>query len=422
VRSPVRILSTPCALAVAALAAACAPAAPIAVSGAAPTENALITVGILVRPEHREYADRFLAGAVEAVRAIDASYGGSIGPAIVLVDPDWRGRAAAPLGALVMEPVHWWSTPTAMAPELAAARAVSRGFWLGTLKTDRLPAWFGEALAELTARRASETLFSRDNLTPGYKFSETRHFGGFVPRFVRIRVKVETDGAVNDAYRAHPHVDMRAAAPTPEQLAAQVGKAILTLVTLERWVGRPVADAIVRRLAAELRGRSMALADFERLASDISGEELTWLFDNAFRSTDAFDYGIGGLQTASDTSGFISSVTARRYGEALFTGSTAAREGRFERGRGISVQTTFTDGQQRIDFWDGRDRTKTFQYRSPSPVARAVVDPDRVLALDVAQTNNSAAAQPRGPAVATEWAVRFALWIESLLLTYAALA
>jgi hypothetical protein len=320
-----------------------------------------------------------------------------------------------------MPPVRWWTTDTAMAPELAAARAVSRGFWTGTLKSQRLPPWLPEALAELTARRTSAALFSPENLTPGYAFAEARFFGGFVPRFVRIRVKVESDGAANEAYRAHPHVDMDAPAASDGERAAQIGKAILALTTLERWLGPSVADDIVRRAAVALRDRPLGLADVERIASDTSGQDLSWLFDNAFRSTAEFDYGIGGIDSTRDGEGYLCTVTAVRRGDALFTGSSSPRDGPFERGRGMAVQATFADGQQRVDYWDGRDGTRTFRYRSPSPLARAVIDPERQLALDVRQVNNSVATDAATRGAVTAWASRYARWVESLLLTYSAL-
>lgn len=226
---------------------------------------------------------------------------------------------------------------------------------------------------------------------------------------------------VNAAYRAQPHVDMTIAPRSEMEGAAQIGKAILAFTTLEQWVGQPVADDIMRRFAAALRDRDLRLADFEQLASEISAQDLSWLFDSAFRSTGAVDYAIGGVDSARDGDGYLSTITVRRDGDAPFTGRSGARDGPFERGRGVTVQSTFADGQRRTDTWDGRDRETTFRYRSPMPIADAVVDPERVLLLDVWRTRNSAAIHPRGGSAATAWAARYAVWLQTLLLTYGAL-
>lgn len=381
-----------------------------------------VAVRVLVRPEHRHYAARFLAGGIEAIATIDRAFGGFGDRSVVLADSDWRvGADGEPPGAVSVAPVRWWTTETAMAPELAASRAVSRRFWTGVLKTDRLPVWFSQAFAELTARRATAAVFGRDNLSPGYAFTEARYFGGFLPRFVRIRVKVETDGALNAAYRAQPHVDMTIAPRSEAEGAAQIGKAILAFTTLERWVGQPVADDIMRRFTAALRERDLRLADFEQLASAISAQDLSWLFDSAFRSTGVFDYAITRIESVRDGDGYLSTVTVRRNGDARFTGRSGERDGPFERGRGVTVQSTFADGQRRSDAWDGRDEETTFSYRSPTPIADAIVDPDGVMLLDVWRTRNSAAIRPHGRSAATEWAARYAVWLQTLLLTYGAL-
>ena len=112
---------------------------------------------------------------------------------------------------------------------------------------------------------------------------------------------------------------------------------------------------------------------------------------------------------------------ARRFGDAAFTGSSSVPSGVFEAGRGITLLTTFADGQRRIDYWDGRGREKRFQYRSPAKPIAAVIDPDRTILLDLKQTNNSYTLAPRAHAAASFWAAHYTSWLEHLLLTYASL-
>jgi hypothetical protein len=73
------------------------------------------------------------------------------------------------------------------------------------------------------------------------------------------------------------------------------------------------------------------------------------------------------------------------------------------------------------DHWDGRDRETVFSYRSPAAAISAEIDPDRVILLDVNRTNNSRTLTPHGAAVATRWAGRWMIWMQSLMLTYASL-
>jgi hypothetical protein len=51
--------------------------------------------------------------------------------------------------------------------------------------------------------------------------------------------------------------------------------------------------------------------------------------------------------------------------------------------------------------------------------ASAVVDPDRVLLLDVDTTNNSRTLSPAAGRAATKWAAKWIVWLQDVLATYA---
>jgi hypothetical protein len=197
---------------------------------------------------------------------------------------------------------------------------------------------------------------------------------------------------------------------------------VLVLGTLDRRLGRPVFDAAIASFVASSRGTTPTLEDFERTASGVSGQDLSWFFDAAVRSSDVYDYGIERLISEPTPDGaFETTVVARRHGEAQFTGSSAQPVGDYESGRGVAVLVTFADGQRQTDYWDGRSREKTLRYHSAARAVSAVVDPERTLLLDLQQTNNSKTLNPRGGTAATRWAGRHMLWLENLLLCYASL-
>jgi hypothetical protein len=85
----------------------------------------------------------------------------------------------------------------------------------------------------------------------------------------------------------------------------------------------------------------------------------------------------------------------------------------------VDVKVVFADGSENRQTWDGRDRWRAFRFLRASPVASVVIDPDRVLTLDVNYTNNSWTARPRAGEAARKWAARWLTWFENVLLTYA---
>lgn len=381
-----------------------------------------VDVRLLLQPEHQPNAARYIGAAMSTLRVCGEWLGPLSRRSVTLVDPAWHPGVADTADAVLLERTSWWSRATTMAPELATARPLSRRFMTEAIDTSRLPPWFVDGLSEYAARRAVMPLFVEQNLPPGYAFFEERYFHGFVPRFVRIRLQAETDGRSISLYRAHPRVGASSRVRSADEAQRLAGKMVLALGTLDRRLGRPVFDAVVAAFVASFRGQQPALEDFERTASRVSGQDLSWFFDAAFRSSEVYDYGVERLASLPSPGGvFETTVVARRYGDAQFTGSSTPPVGDYESGRGVALLVTFADGRQQTDYWDGRSREKTFRYRSAARAISAIVDPDRILLLDLQQTNNSKTLAPRAGTAATRWAGRFMLWLENSLLTYASL-
>ena len=377
-----------------------------------------VEVRAIVQAEHRRDGPRYLRAAIRSLTLLTSWLGPYRHASLTIVDPPWHAAVAAEPSAVVLARTPWWSSPTAMAPELAAARGVARRCWSETVDTGALPPWFVDGLVEYTARRIVIPLFQGDNLEPGYAMFEQRYFGALVPRFVRIRLLPEADGDPLPAYRANPRANA-AGLSSPADRRSLAAKTVLTLNTLERWVGQPVLDGVLAEFARSFRTGRPSLDDFARVASAATGQDLSWLFAQTFGGSAVFDYAIAELASAPDHAGvFNTTVVAARLGDGLFTGSSAPRVGPFESGRGITLLVTFEDGERAVEHWDGRDARKTFAYRGRSRAVSATIDPDRTLLLDVNQTNNSQTLTPPTGTAAAFWAARWMMWLENALLGY----
>lgn len=427
-RTPTVILSTRGLALSAALAfaggAACG-VVPVAVSGQYEPAGGgpRVPVRAQVQSEHRADGPRYIRGAVASLATLTGWIGAPPPHDIVLVDPPLHASAPADPSAIVLERTPWWSSDAAMAPELASARGVARRIWAETIDPRGLPGWFLDGLAEYTARRAVADIFTQIDDTPAYAMLDARFLGGFVPRFVRLRLRPERDGEPLSAYVSRPRTDAHASASSADDRRSLAAKTVLTLNTLERWVGRPAFDAAIAAFVGAARTAPPTLDDFMRAASATTGQDLAWMLEPMLRGTAIYDYAVAELTSRpASGGGFETAVTVERRGDGLFTGSTAPRVGPFESGRGLTIAVAFDDGERVIDTWDGRDSRKTLRYRSPARAASATIDPDRKLVLDVHTTNNSRAIAPKAGTAAAHWSLRWMLWLEHALLTYGALA
>jgi hypothetical protein len=82
----------------------------------------------------------------------------------------------------------------------------------------------------------------------------------------------------------------------------------------------------------------------------------------------------------------------------------------------VELLVEFTDGRAVRETWDGRYRWTRFRYSGAAKVARAIVDPERKIALDVNPANN-AWLDEEGVSrrAATKWTARFLLWLQNLM-------
>jgi len=147
--------------------------------------------------------------------------------------------------------------------------------------------------------------------------------------------------------------------------------------------------------------------DFFAVANKVSGEDLSWYFDQVYRSSNVFDYGVQDLRSRREGDQYRTALVVRRYGEAIFP---------------VDVLVIFAGGERVTEHWDGKDRWKAYTYDRPGKVVSAQVDPNRVLLLDVDYTNNSKTLEPRGAAASAKWSMAWMVWLQDCLLSWAVLA
>src|SRR4030095_9370581 len=121
-------------------------------------------------------------------------------------------------------------------------------------------------------------------------------------------------------------------------------KTALWLHTLENHLGWAVMQRILATYFERWKFRHPRPQDFFAVVNEVSGRDMTWFFDQVYRSSNAFDYGIAAFDSEPiSTRGFVgdgpadpvdedqrpnkvdpssiayrTTVVVRRYGEAIF--------------------------------------------------------------------------------------------------------
>ena len=356
-----------------------------------------VDMRLLLLPEHRGQEDRHFDATAAALRWYGEWYGAYPYGQITIIDPAFQsGAGGMEYPTLFTAGTQWIAPRQSNTPEGVTIHEAGHQFWYAMVGNNEFDdAWLDEGLNTFSEARVQSVAFQ-----PDYRIEN--FFGGFLPwQYRDIPLSRATDGQlrryyVKDAERDPPSTPSWRYWPGTHQINTYA-KTALWLHTLERYLGWETLQRILSTFFERWKFRHPRPEDFFRVANEVSGQDLTWFFDQVYRSSNEFDYGIEQLDTSDDRT----TVVVRRFGEATFP---------------VEVVTTFADGSRANEQWGGLERWRAYTY--PRRAVSAAVDPERVLLLDVNFTNNSRTTEPRAAAAATKWSATWMVWLQDLLLTW----
>jgi len=367
-----------------------------------------VEMRLLLRPDHADQADRHF----EATRAALKYYGEWFGPYpyghITIVDPAFQsGSSGMEYPTLFTGGSRLFAPEHSDDPEDVVVHEAGHQFFYGIVGNNEFEnAWMDEGLNTFGEARVLMAWYS-----PMYL--QQRYFGGFIPYVLRdVPIDREIYWNRFAGYRRTPKLDPQSNPSyrySPGGNVTTYNKTALWLNTLERWLGWPAVQRTLSTYFDRWQFKHPKPDDFFAIANEAAGRDLTPFFDEVYRGSNVFDYGIQELRSDREGDGYRTVVIVRRYGEAIFP---------------IDVRVAFTGGEPAVEHWDGRDRWRMYTYVRPHRAVSAVADPDRVLLLDVNLTNNSKTLAPLdrlGPTAANRWSFRWLIWLEDCLLSWSAL-
>jgi hypothetical protein len=381
-----------------------------------------VEMRLLLQPEHAAQADRHFDATRTALRYYGEWFGAYPYGNITIIDPAWQSGAGGMEYPTLFTAGSRWIAPAGVTqPEGVTVHEAGHQFWYGIVGNNEFEhAWLDEGFNTFSTARAVDA-------NPAYRvnYYSRRYFGGFVPyvfRDIPLSREVNGDGLSGDRYAAKSDAQSTL---TYEYFPATGGglsysKTALWLHTLERYLGWPTFQRVMSTHFERWKFRHPRPQDFFAVVNEVAGRDMTWFFDQVYRSSNVFDYGVESvasepargagyvdrngkmeLDTRSEPGPIRSTVVVRRYGEALFP---------------VDVLVVFRNGEKVRERWHGRERWTAFVYERPVGVAYAVVDPDRVLLLDINRTNNSFTTTPMAAPAARKWTLKWLVWLQDALM------
>lgn len=361
-------------------------------------------------------ADRLIPTTQASLRWFSEWFGPFPHASLAVIDLPWNGGVAgASYPGVVATRTRWLSPVRDLTAERSLVAAIGRQYWTGPGAASAPASWFQEGLVLYSGTRGIHDALENRN------FATVRYFGGFVPFAIRSIMWSPPQRQVRPRLRHFPEVDDPAAADWRASPAGPDGdaqRAALAFHTLERYLGWPAFQQALAELYEHRHATGLTPQALADVLTRQRGVDMGWFFAEAFRPGARFDYAVESLTSepaTADPSRYRTVVTVRRLGDGVFAGTSAPGSG--AAGRALPVLVRFDDGEEIVDYWDGRAETQVLSYESRVRATSATIDPDLTLLLDADRRNNSrtlrAAVNPMGMRLVLHWVA----WLQDLMLS-----
>ncbi|MGH9253046.1 MAG: M1 family metallopeptidase, partial [Vicinamibacterales bacterium] len=244
-----------------------------------------VDMRLLLQPEHAGQEARHFDATAATLRYYGEWFGPYPYTHITIVDPAFQsGSGGMEYPTLFTAGARWIAPPRVLQPESVTIHEAGHQFWYGIVGSNEFEhAWMDEGLNTFsTARVIDEAGFPND--------VALRFFGGFIPWVIGdIQLSRATDGNRLSGYRDNAEADAQAT-PTfrfwPSTATfITYNKTALWLHTLERHLGWPVLQRVMSTYFERWKFRHPQPADFFAVVNEVAGRDMSWFFDQAYRSS-----------------------------------------------------------------------------------------------------------------------------------------
>lgn len=397
-----------------------------------------VQVTLLVQPEHRAYAERYLRAVFESLKWFGLWYGAYPYETLTVIDGP-RGAGGA-MGmeypTLITGGVSWPAPEGEPRPEAVTVHEFGHQYWYGLVGSNEFEeSWLDEGFNTYSTGRVLDRAWGRWRRAP-------RVLGVSLFPWFRNQSFDQTEGFRVSTMRA-PDRDavLRNSWSYRDSTAYGVNsypRPALVLRQLEELLGPKLMARGMRLYHLRYRYRHPTTEAFRETMEEISARDLGSFFDRTIYSAGRVDYGIARLDSDRPKTGagvfdapeakpgtiahrtvptadakaadeaaeeaehgapYETEVLVMRYGEVPF---------------GVALEVTFTDGSTRAAVWDGRYRWHKVRFETEARAVSARLYPHAPLLLDANPTNDARLRKGSAKAGRT-WGAHALYIVQSLL-------
>lgn len=387
-----------------------------------------VDIKLLIQSEHFSQADRHFKSVKYAMEFFDENLGKYPYPTLTIVDPPLYAMGAGGMEypTFITAGCFWGAPKGINLTELVTVHEFGHNYFMGILATNE----FEEAFLDEGFNQYFETRIM-DN-----------HYGKHTSYFNFMDFNIGDFEITRSGY-----TDLSNPKLAPINIyswnykhggygAFTYNKTAVVMKTLEGLIGEPTMNEIMKKYYHDWAFKHPTFSDFKKIANEIViknhgkkfGENLDWYFNQAFDSTITCDYKVHRIQNetyiekagiydkgnqkefikksdSKEKKKYKSSVVLHRIGEFIMP---------------CEIRIVFSDNSEKIEYWDGKARSKSFEYVGSKKIISAEIDPQLKNFMDVDLINNSMKVDGSSN-VFIKYTAKIIFWFENLLIFAASL-
>jgi len=387
---------------------------------------------LLIQPEHRSQIDRHFCAVANGLKWFGLWYGAYPYATITVVDPPYGAEGAGGMEypTLITAGTGLRPGEHETDPEEVVIHEFGHQYWYGMVGTNEFEeSWLDEGFNTYSTGKVIDQVYS--------PLDVPIHWQSF-PVEELLGLPTYTDDVMNRmAYLFYRKVDpvVRNAWDYYDTTSYGINSYMrpgVLLRTMENYLGPPVMARIMRAWFERYCFHHPTSRDFEKLVNEVSGQDMTWFFDQFVFGTDQLDYRVDSVESEKEPV---------RRGLFLQKGQRVAvtdeEVGRIEKDRAkkkeeppyhivvklrregeavfpVDMVMTLVNGETIRQHWDGRDRWVKYEFNKTSPPKRVEIDPEHKVLLDANFENNSWVSDS-APLPFAKWFSNLMFWSQMVL-------
>jgi hypothetical protein len=380
-----------------------------------------VKIMVYLQPEHREFAGRYISSVKIALDYFSKNLGRYPYSTITAVDPPISGSGSGGMEypTFITGGSIWGLPDEVKLIEMVTIHEFGHNYFMGILASNEFEeAFLDEGFNTYYEGRIMDDAYGDSTSFIGFKYF---YFGDRAMQ--RLGYTGMTNPKIAEVYRyawQYPHGGYS---------SLSYNKTATWLMTLEGLVGIETMDEIMKTYYDRWKFKHPCVKDFIDIVNetvkkdhgDKFGENMNWFFDEVLYGSDVCDYKLASIKNIrvrkpkglfddfvekpdTSTTGeklYDSKVIVHRLGEVIMP---------------VEVLVHFDNGDEALEHWDGKDRTKEFSYKRPERIVWAQIDPQEKIKIDINLLNNGKTTEQE-TGVAWKYMIRFLSVLQNILQT-----